>query len=135
MKRPYNEVARIAAEAWNTMLRIEGINVVGSWGVSKKYVLEYRDMPSLALQVDGTQFTGIVIISLNEGKDYYEVRLTEVNPLLLDDNSPIKQTVTDVFFDELGRTIDQLVERPLGMSDEDYNKISSAHTIKRFTGQ
>lgn len=133
MKRPYNEVARIAAEAWNMMLQIEGINVLGSWGVRGKYVLEYRGMPSLALDVDATQFAGMVIISLNEGADYYEVRLTETNPRLLNDNSPIKKVVTDIFFDDLGRTIDELIERPQGMSDDEYQQIAMAHTIKKLS--
>lgn len=133
MKRPYNEVARIAAEAWSTMLQIEGINVLGSWGVREKYVLEYRGMPSLALDVDATQFAGMVIISLNEGADYYEVRLTETNPRLLNDNSPIKKVVTDIFFDDLGRTIDELIERPQGMSDDEYHQIAMAHTFKKLS--
>lgn len=135
MKRPYNEVARIAAEAWNTMLTIEGINVVGSWGVSEKYVLEYRGMPSLALKVDATQFAGMVIVSLNEDVDYYEIRLAEISPLLLSDKCPIKKSVTDVSFDDLGRTIDELIERPRGMSDEEYEQIANAHTIKKWSEQ
>lgn len=135
MKRPYNEVARIAAEAWNTMLTIEGIYVVGSWGVREKCVLEYRGMPSLALQVDATQFAGVVIISLNEDVDYYEVRLSEISPLLLSDKCPIKKCVTDVAFDDLGRTIDELIERPRGMSDEEYKQIANAHTIKKWSEQ
>ena len=135
MRRPYNEVARIAAEAWNTMLSIEGINVVGSWGVSEKYVLEYRGMPSLALKVDATQFTGIVIVSLNEDVDHYEIRLAKISPLLLSDKCPIHVAITGVFFENLGRTIDELIERPKGMSDEEYKQIAFAHTEKKWAEQ
>lgn len=135
MMRPHNEVARIAAEAWNTMLSIEGIDVVGSWGVSRKYVMEYQGMPSLALMVDATQFAGIVIISLNEGADYYEVRLTETNAHQLDDNIPLKRTVRGIFFEDLGRNVDELIERPQDMSDEEYQQVSTAHTIKKWLEQ
>lgn len=135
MKRTYNEVANIAAEAWRTMLNIEGINVVGSWGVSKKYALVYHEMPSLALKVDATQFTGFVIISLNEEDDLYEIRLVEEFPKMLDDGKGIIKTVTHVFFDCMGRIIDELIERPQGMSDEEYTRIANAHTLKRLIGQ
>lgn len=133
MKRPYNEVARIAAEAWNMMLQIEGINVLGSWGVREKYVLEYRGMSSLAFDVDATQFTGMVIVSLNEGVDYYEVRLVEIKPQLLIEDMPVKKMVTDIFFKDLGRTVDELIERPQGMSDDEYEQIAMAHTIKKLS--
>lgn len=133
MKRPYNEVARIAAEAWNTMLQFEGVNVLGSWGVREKYVLEYQGMPSLALDVDATQFAGMVIISLNEGTDYYEVRLIEIKPQLPIEKMSVKNAITNIFFEDLGRTVDELIEHPQGMSDEEYAQIAMAHTIKKLS--
>lgn len=88
-----------------------------SWGVSKKVFTFYNEMPSLMLRVSGAIYKGWVVVSLNEGLDTYEVRLLDVS-------KNEKAVYEDVYCDELGSFIDSLIERPAGMSDEQYHKIA-----------
>lgn len=88
-----------------------------SWGVSKKMFTFYNEMPSLMLRVSGAIHKGWVVVSLNEGSDTYEVRLLNVK-------KEEKAVYTDVYCDELGSFIDDKVERPAHMSDEEYDKIA-----------
>ena len=96
-----------------------------SWGVSKKIACYYEGKPSLKLRVSGLLHKGWVIISLDEGRDLYEVRL-----LNLKDN--VKKVVNEVYCDELGYTIDTLVERPEAMNDEDYYKKAMADSKRKM---
>lgn len=91
--------------------------VYWSWGVSKKMFTFYNEMPSLMLRVSGAIHKGWVVVSLNEGSDTYEVRLLNVK-------KEVKAVYTDVYCDELGSFIDDKVERPVHLSDEEYDKIA-----------
>lgn len=84
-----------------------------SWGVSALAYREYEGMPTLMLRVSGLIHKGWVYVSLNEGKDVYEVRL-------MGNEGNVVKVVDEVYFDTLGSTIDMLIERPAGMSDEEY---------------
>lgn len=76
----------------------------------------YNEMPSLMLRVSSAIHKGWVVVSLNEGSDTYEVRLLNVK-------KEEKAVYTDVYCDELGSFIDDKVERPVHMTDEEYEKI------------
>ena len=109
---------KVANTMWQQILWA-GINVAMSWGVQKRVALERRCsgdvvLPCLALKVSGLLHTGWVIVGYDYNIDTYEVGL-------LDDNGKaIEDWHTDVYCDDLGTLIDSLVERPLGMSDDEY---------------
>lgn len=85
-----------------------------SWGVSHRGYGFYNQMPTLMLKVSGLMHKGWVYISLNEGRDTYEIRL------LNDNKNIVTRTLEDVYFDQLGTLVDSMVERPAGMSNEEY---------------
>lgn len=96
-----------------------------SWGVSAKMITFWEEMPSLMMKVSGAVHKGWVVISLNEGADAYEVRL-------LNNKKEEKAKYEDIYCDQLGSFIDSLVERPSGISDQEYAKIAMADTEKKM---
>ena len=71
-----NEYLKQCAEtAWQQLFWSVTLPVVMSWGVSKKCYTLFKEMPTLMLKVSALIHNGWVYISLNEGKDVYEVRL------------------------------------------------------------
>ena len=93
--------------------------VYWSWGVSKKVATQYKGMPTLAMNVSGALHKGWVYVSLNEGRDVYEV-------FLLNKQMEEIKAVKDVYCDNLGSIIDGLIERAPEMSDEEYKAIAFA---------
>lgn len=93
--------------------------VYWSWGVSKKVATKYKGMPTLAMNVSGALHKGWVYISLNEGRDVYEV-------FLFNKQMEEIKAVKDVYCDNLGSVIDGLIERAPEMSDEEYKAIAFA---------
>ena len=119
--RNLHEVLAIANEinqqiGWSANLMIQL-----SWGVSKKAGFLYKDMPTLAMKVNGLLHKDWVYISLNEGRDTYEIRL-------MDGNKEIK-LVEDVYCDNLGIVLDNLIEKEISTSDEEYQKNVEQHYI------
>ena len=92
-------VKQVATTAWRQLFWSVTMPVVLSWGVSKKCCTTYNEMPTLMLKVSALVHKGWVYISLNEGKDVYEVRLMNTK------NECIK-TIDEVYCDQLGETID-----------------------------
>lgn len=70
-----------------------------SWGVEK--LVNYYDK-ALLLIVNGHHHKGVLVITL-AWNDTYSFHL-------INDNGTIKETVTDVYFDELEERIDQKIE-------------------------
>ena len=101
------------------------ISVQWSWGVSKRQATIYKGMATLKLRVSGAIHKGWVLISLNQGTDTYEINLTDVR-------GTVKKTLEDVYCDQLGTTIDQLIERPAGMTTKEYAKVAMADTRKKL---
>lgn len=97
-----------------------------SWGVSKRVAMVYNDMATLALRVSGLLHKGWVYISLNEGMDCYEVRLLNVA------QDKVKQTLDEVYCDNLGEVIDGLVERDPGLTDEQYRSKALADSARKI---
>lgn len=90
-------------------------SVLASWGVSKRQYLRWRDMPALALRVQGFAHTGWVVISLNEGADEYEVELADEHFYAKDGSRR-----DGVYCDMLGDVVDELVETG-GLSKAEYD--------------
>ena len=103
----------ICNEAYRQLFWSIDMPTFWSWGVSKQECTWYKDMPTLAIRVSGLIHKGWVYISLNEGKDVYEIRLATTG-------KEIVATYEDVFCDELGATVDRLVEKPIEMTQEEY---------------
>lgn len=100
-------------------------DVVLSWGVSKRIATVYNDMATLALYVNGLLHKGWVYVSLDEGRDCYIITLLSAD----------RKTITDVrdeiYCEELGETIDNLVERKAEWTDEEYKE----HVSAEMTGK
>ena len=81
--------------------------ILMSWGLEPETV-KVVDF-GLRFMVNGFKHTGLVEIKLNEGADLYEVSL-------FNEDGTIKETQTDIYCDQLVRTIDEMVE----YTGEDY---------------
>ena len=120
-------VKEIANTAWQQLFWSVQMPVVMSWGVSKKCYTTYQGMPTLMLRVSALIHKGWVYVSLNEGTDTYEVRL-------MDTKHKCKKTVEDVYCDNLGCIIDELIEKPSTMTDEEYHEKAMADSNKKMFG-
>ena len=97
-----------------------------SWGIRKKVAIEYESMATLALRVSGAVHKGWVFISLNEGKDCYEVRLLNVA------RTKVKRTLEEVYCDNLGQVLDSLIERKTEWTDEQYKNKGARDSAKKM---
>ena len=83
--------------------------------------MNYRNMPALGIRVNGYQHKGWVIISLNEGKDLYNV-------YLLDKKQNVKKTFEDVYCEDL-EILDFLIERG-EMDEQEYtDRVNSTYSL------
>ncbi len=96
-----------------------------SWGVNKMKILLFRNMPTLGLNVSGLLHKGWVYISLNEGMDLYEITL-------LTSNYRVIKTIDEIYCNQLGTIVDQLVERAPGMTDSEYANAIQVEELKRL---
>lgn len=96
-----------------------------SWGVSERIATWHDNKPSLEIKVQGMLHKGSVLVSYNEGVDVFEVRL--LNPQRV-----VVKTLEQVFADELGTRIDELVERPAGMNDDEYRQKAWADSVGKM---
>lgn len=78
------------------------LNVIRSWGIENFVATEYKGMAALKFHVQGRLFSGNVIIAYN-AFDYYEVYLQNY--------AGTECIGEEVYFDELGRVIDEAIER------------------------
>ena len=92
----------IAIEIYRQLKATFNINVLWSWGISGQKAMIYRNMPSLRFSVNGYKHKGWVVISLNEGKDLYNI-------YLLDKLQNVKEIILDVFAEDL-KILDSLIE-------------------------
>jgi hypothetical protein len=63
--------------------------------------------------VNALQHTGRVIVSLDEGRDLYDIRT-------LSDKGDTIEERRGIFCDDLATVIDEMVERPATMTDAEY---------------
>lgn len=95
-------------------------DVIMSWGVSKRIATVYQDRATLALRVSGVLHKGWVYISLDEGRDCYVVTLLSA------DKSKVIKVHHEVYCEELGSVIDNLVERKEEWTDDMYKELAFA---------
>ena len=120
---------RIANEIMRQIRCGVTLDVVMSWGVSKRIATVYEDMATLALRVRGVLHDGWVYVSLDEGRDVYIVTLLSA------DKSKVVQVRDEVYCEELGSVIDNLVERKTEWTDEEYRKLAMADSERKLNGQ
>lgn len=84
-----------------------------SWAMQRPTATHYADAPALCFEVNALQHTGRVIVSLDEGRDLYDVRT-------LNDKSETIEERRAIFCDDLAAVIDEMVERPATMTDAEY---------------
>lgn len=71
---------------------------------------------------------GWVLVSLDEASDTYVITLMNIK-------KEVKQTLSDIYCDTLGKTIDELVERPADMSDGTYRKKALQDSQRKWNQQ
>lgn len=96
-------VMEVVETTKSQLLGTTPINTILSWGVSGFIGSVYKDMPTLKFHVSARLFKGFVMVSLNEGADYYEIYLGNENG--------IRCLATDVVFEDFGDMIDVAIER------------------------
>jgi len=104
-------VNEIAKEIYRQLKATFDINVLWSWGFTEQRAITYRNMPSLRFSVNGYKHKGWVIVSLNEGKDLYNI-------YLLDKFQNVTETIEDVYCEDL-EILDTLIETG-GMNKQEY---------------
>lgn len=96
------------------------MDIIMSWGVSKRIATVYQDRATLALRVSGVLHKGWVYVSLDEGRDCYVVTLLSA------DKSKVIKVRDEVYCEELGNVIDNLVERKEEWTDDMYKELAFA---------
>lgn len=104
------------------------VDVIMSWGVSKRIATVYQDRATLALRVSGVLHKGWVYVSLDEGRDCYVVTLLSA------DKSKVIKVRDEVYCEELGSVIDNLVERKEGWTNDMYKKLAFADSERKLNG-
>ena len=102
------------------------INVQMSWEVSKRMATIYENRATLALRVSGVLHKGWVYISLDEGRDCYVITL------LSPDKKKVASVRDEVYCEELGCVIDNLVERKEEWTDKEYEKLAMADSEQKM---
>ncbi len=103
-------------------------DVIMSWGISKRIATVYQDRATLALRVSGVLHKGWVYVSLDEGRDCYVVTLLSA------DKSKVIKVRDEVYCEELGSAIDNLVERKERWTDDMYKKLAFADSERKLNG-
>lgn len=112
---------RVATTIWQQLKDFTDFSVLWSWGIHKVRPATLGSQAGLAFDVNGFQYKGTVIIKLDEGADLYDICLVQDGKLTI--------VRSEVYFDELGSIIDDIVERRQGMSDEEYGQmVESAYS-------
>lgn len=109
----YRNAMRIVNEIWEQIKTIGGMNMIGSWGVSKLEAGIHDGKPCLILNVSGFKHKGLVVVAYNP-MDYYEVYLKKnksSEPVLVNG---------EVYFDELADVIDNAIENTGENYKEDF---------------
>lgn len=103
----------MAQTIWKTLFWSCSVPEVMSWGISQKTATIYEKMLALELKVNGMIHKGSVIICYDEGHDTFTVYLLDKK------KNPVKK-LENIFADELGKRIDENIERASNMTDEKY---------------
>lgn len=90
--------------------------IIMSWGFESPIVIQL----GLRFRVNGFLHSGIVEVKYNEGADLFDI-------YLLDNANQVKETIEEIYFDELVEVIDNHVERVVNYNErvnEEYNIIN-----------
>lgn len=107
------ERARRIATTILRQIKADQQHLCDSWAMQHHTATHYQDAPALCFEVNALQHTGRVIVSLDEGRDLYDVRT-------LSDKGDTIEERRGIFCDELAAQIDEMVERPATMTDAEY---------------
>lgn len=106
------------------------VSVFWSWGVSQMYATQIVmpvngmnfAMAALVMNVNGFHFKGKLYIALDEGSDYYRIYCEK--------NGILKEEHHDIGVEELGATLDSLIETG-GLCMKEYkNKVFERYNLK-----
>lgn len=87
-----------------------------SWGFEHPAAIVWEGRAGLIFRVNGLQHRGNVVVTLDEGRDLYDiVTLQEI-----DGETVTTKQQKGVFCEDLTQAIDTMVERPQFMTDEEY---------------
>ena len=108
-----NYIMEIANTIRKQIIATAGIRNILSWGIDPVGFLaaKFKEMPSLRFKVNGRLFKGWVLVAYNV-MDYYEIWLR--------DEEGYRQVHPEVYCDEIGSVIGELVE--VGTDPEEYEK-------------
>ena len=120
------EINSIVATIHEQLKATTPIAVRWSWGISKQQATLYEDKPTLALRVSGALHKGWVFISYDRASDLYDISIVSLK-------GECKHKVEGVYFDDMGKVIDGIIERDPCTTDEEYLKIAKADTIRKLS--
>lgn len=127
-KEEIRHCQQVANEAFKQLFWSISKPIYWSWGVSRIQMTHYKEMPTLMLRVSGMVHKGWVLVSFDEASDTYVITLMNIK-------KEVKQTLSDIYCDTLGKTIDELVERPADMSDGTYRKKALQDSQRKWNQQ
>lgn len=117
MTKDYEFCREVAATIWEQIKATAPLNVIFSWGISRKRYGFFKDeMPCLYIDVNGFEYAGTVAIAYNIGRDVYEIYTEDA------DTNKWTCNHNEVYCDEIGGVLDSIIERPTGLSDSDYRR-------------
>ena len=100
----YKQITAAPADIWQ------------SWAMQHPAAIVWEGRTGLIFRVNGLQHRGNVIVTLDEGRDLYDVATLQE----IDGETVTTKQQKGVFCDDLAHVIDTMVERPEGMTDEEY---------------
>ena len=100
----YKQITAAPADIWQ------------SWAMQHPAAIVWEGRTGLIFRVNGLQHRGNVIVTLDEGRDLYDVATLKE----IDGETVTTKQQTGVFCDDLAHVIDAMVERPETMTDEEY---------------
>ena len=87
-----------------------------SWAMQHPAAIVWEGRTGLIFRVNGLQHRGSVLVTLDEGRDLYDVATLQE----MDGETVTTKQQTGVFCDDLAHVIDTMVERPETMTVEEY---------------
>mgnify|MGYP006958203038 CR=1 FL=1 len=100
----YKQITAAPADIWQ------------SWAMQHPAAIVWEGRTGLIFRVNGLQHRGSVIVTLDEGRDLYDVATLQE----IDGETVTTKKQEGVFCDDLAHVIDTMVERPEGMTDEEF---------------
>lgn len=124
-----DHIKSVVNTIWSQLVATTSPDIIGSWGLSSlsatqivKKINGYDlAMAALVLTVEGFIFQGQVYVALDEGSDYYRIYFNK--------DGILQEQRADIAFEELGSTIDALVETGNLSPDEYDAKVTAEYGL------